>query len=270
MTTLEELFDALWAGYAAVTPDAARVQSLLRARGETVVNDHVAFRTFDLPPVDLSTLAAPLVALGYEESGRYRFEEKKLEARSFRHPSGRYPRVFISELVTARFSPWLREIAGRMVGHVDPKRAGTLELLAAGAVWGPIAHAEYLRLAGESEYAAWLAAFGFRANHFTVSLNALRGFPDIRAFNAWLKEQGFVLNASGGEVKGTPAELLEQSSTQAPLVEWNFAGGEAHRVPTCYYEFARRYLDPKTGRPYDGFVPASADRIFESTNALRS
>ena len=36
-------------------------------------------------------------------------------------------------------------------------------------------------------------------------------------------------------------------------------------VPSCYYEFAKRYSD-STGQIYQGFVTASADKIFESTN----
>jgi hypothetical protein len=262
MNTLEELFAVLWDGYAAVTPDAPRIHALLAARGEQVRNDHVAFRTFDVAPVGVEALAAPLLARGYEESGEYRFEEKKLRAKSYRHASGRHPHAFISELRCAEFSPWLQDFARACAARVPAALAGTLDLLAAGAVWGAVAYRDYERLRGESEYAAWLAAFGFRANHFTVALGT-----DIRAFNAWLKEQGFVLNASGGEVKGTPAELLEQSSTLAREVEWEFAGGEVRRIPSCYYEFARRYTDPATGRAYEGFVPASADRLFESTNA---
>ena len=33
MTTATELFDALWEGYAAITPSAPRIHDLLRARG---------------------------------------------------------------------------------------------------------------------------------------------------------------------------------------------------------------------------------------------
>ena len=44
-----------------------------------------------------------------------------------------------------------------------------------------------------------------------------------------------------------------------------FAGGERHVIPTCYYEFALRHRDAD-GRLYEGFVAKSADRIFESTH----
>jgi hypothetical protein len=36
-------------------------------------------------------------------------------------------------------------------------------------------------------------------------------------------------------------------------------------IPSCYYEFARRYRLPG-GELFQGFVAASADRIFESTD----
>lgn len=40
-------------------------------------------------------------------------------------------------------------------------------------------------------------------------------------------------------------------------------------IPSCFYEFALRY--PKAnGELYTGFVAASADKIFESTNAKKA
>ena len=43
-----------------------------------------------------------------------------------------------------------------------------------------------------------------------------------------------------------------------------FADGAEGQVPTCYYEFAKRYRD-RNGVLFQGFVPTSADRLFEST-----
>ena len=42
--------------------------------------------------------------------------------------------------------------------------------------------------------------------------------------------------------------------------------GETVQIPSCFYEFAQRYELPD-GKLYQGFVAASADKIFESTNA---
>jgi hypothetical protein len=57
---------------------------------------------------------------------------------------------------------------------------------------------------------------------------------------------------------------LEQSSTMADKAVVKFSDGEVS-IPSCFYEFAKRYpLD--CGTLYSGFVAASADKIFESTN----
>ena len=85
--------------------------------------------------------------------------------------------------------------------------------------------------------------------------------------NNLLKEKGFVLNSSGGEIKGTPEDLLRQSSTIADTVKVKFQEG-SYEVPCCYYEFAQRYPD-SGGHLYNGFVAKSADKIFESTNFYR-
>jgi len=116
----------------------------------------------------------------------------------------------------------------------------------------------------ESEYAAWLSVFGFRPNHFTVQFNALKGFKDFQEFNRFLIDSGFKMNTSGGLIKGTAADLLEQSSTLAHPVEVAFADKKM-TVPACYYEFARRYPDAR-GKLFTGFIAQSADKIFESTD----
>ncbi len=51
----------------------------------------------------------------------------------------------------------------------------------------------------------------------------------------------------------------------ADRIEVRFSD-QARIIPSCFYEFARRYPKPD-GQLYSGFVAASADKIFESTNA---
>lgn len=261
------MFDTLWRDYAAITPSAPRVQALLEARGERIVNDHVAFRTFDLAPIALDDLAPAVTSQGYVESGRYVFEEKKLRAVSFRDPDGMRPRIFLSELLTGCFSPALQAVARGLAAQVERRGAGALTHPPG---WAPVALSTYRTLLAESEYAGWLAAFGLRANHFTVSVNALRTFAGgLPELNAWLVRNGFALNEAGGVIKGTPADLLEQSATLADRVEVAFAAGETAVIPSCYVEFALRHPDPVTGALFEGFVAKSADRIFESTDARR-
>ena len=105
---------------------------------------------------------------------------------------------------------------------------------------------------------------GFCPNHFTVSINHLTEYQDIKDVNAMIKENGYILNSSGGEIKGTKEELLEQSSIMADKIKVQF-GSINETVPSCYYEFAKRYSD-SSGKIYQGFVTTSADKIFESTN----
>ena len=135
----------------------------------------------------------------------------------------------------------------------------TPAFLYAGAPW-QVSHTDYQTLLAESEYAAWMAAWGYRANHFTVNINRLKDFDTIQQVNAALKAAGFVLNTVGGEVKGDPEVMLEQSSTMADKAEVPFSDG-VRTIPSCFYEFALRYPQAD-GVLYPGFVEASADKIF--------
>lgn len=262
---LENLFATLWTRYLAITPDAARIHALLAERGETFRNDHVALRTFACGPVGLERLAEPFCARGYVESGRYRFAQKRLNARSYRHPAGALPRVFISELELGSFSPAFRELVERVVQGVSAEEPAE-QLLTGLQTWPAIRFADYQKLLAESDYAAWVATFGLRVNHFTVHFNDLKTFSELSQLNAFLEQSGFQLNGEAQKVQGGPSALLEQSSTVAASIPWAFEGGEERHVPGGYYEFARRYVDPQTGTIFEGFVAASADKIFESTD----
>ena len=101
-------------------------------------------------------------------------------------------------------------------------------------------------------------------SHFTVSVNHLTRTTELTDVNLLLKEAGFVLNTSGGEIKGGPDVFLAQSSTMADRADVVFSD-ETVSIPSCFYEFAQRY-DMPNGERYQGFVAASADKIFESTN----
>lgn len=74
-------FSRLWDDYTAMTPQARRIHDAFVSAGETIVNDHVAFRTFDRSPIRLSHLEPHLLALGYTPLESYDFEAKKLLAR---------------------------------------------------------------------------------------------------------------------------------------------------------------------------------------------
>ncbi len=261
----ETIFEKLWKQYSDENPSAGEIFKLFRDQDDRVVNDHVAFRTFDDPRVNIDVIARPFIEAGYVPAGEYVFEVKKLRARHYELPGDpESPRVFISELILDQFSEELQSTISRELDQISPELLGSADLIFHGTLFASISFATYKQLRKESEYAAWLYAFGYRANHFTVSINYLQKFKGIEVLNSFLKENGYQLNSSGGEIKGTPEQLLEQSSTLADQVEVHFSDG-SETIPGCYYEFARRYSDAK-GNLFSGFIAGSADKIFESTD----
>lgn len=263
-----KIFDILWQNYISQNPSSKRVYDLFTREGETVINDHIAFRTFNHPMIGIDVLSKVFLKNGYVEKGSYTFEEKKLFARHFEHATDPdAPRVFISELLTEKFSEHLRGVVHDWVAAIPEALLLSDELIYSGNVSGIPSYKTYEKLRLESEYAGWLYINGFCANHFTVSVNRLKEYDSIEKVNTFLKQNGFEMNGGGKEIQGTPTELLEQSSIRAGIVRMQFTEGE-YDVPGCYYEFARRYPDTN-GKPYSGFIAKSADKIFESTNFYR-
>ncbi|USD41382.1 DUF1338 domain-containing protein [Vibrio sp. SCSIO 43135] len=257
------LFDSLWTDYIArLCPSAEKVHKLLK-EDEALINDHIALRTFNVAPLGIETLAQPFLDVGYKACGDYVFESKKLVAKHYEHPDPSQPKVFISELKVEECSKQLQSIVAKLVEQLDHSKLKGHEFLSGGRLW-ELSYADFQTLAKESEYASWLAAHGYGANHFTVSVNQLNAFDEVKGVNDHLREAGFTINESGGEVKGSPEVLLEQSSTMADKVPVNFTEG-AEVIPGGFYEFAKRY-PMANGELYPGFVAASADKIFESTN----
>jgi len=258
----------LWTDYTLQNPEVKQIHNAFLSEGEVVENDHIAFRTFYHPHINIDVLARPFLLAGYEQKGYYVFEDKHLTAKHFEHPLWREaPRVFISQLMTDKFSPELQKIVNDSIQKIPFDLLMGNELIFAGNVWGTPSYAKYQKLRSESEYAAWLYVYGFRANHFTVSINHLKTLDTIQKVNSFLIQKGFRLNESGGLVKGTPAELLEQSSTLAGILSMKFEEG-VFEIPSCYYEFAKRYPDTD-GKLYSGFIAKSADKIFESATQFK-
>ena len=265
-TDINKLFEGLWQDYIQITPSAHKIHQLLGNKtGESdIINDHIALRTFNIDTVNLEKLAAHFLALGYQQKGDYDFASKKLSAHHFEHPDTTQPKVFISELRVNELSDAAQAIIQKMVASVDVAAVRADNFLYSGTHW-TVSHAEYQTLLAESEYAAWMSAWGYRANHFTVSVNHLNSIDELSDVNNILKQAGFTLNASGGEIKGGEDVCLAQSSTMADSSNVNFSDATVS-IPSCFYEFAQRYK-MQNGEYYQGFVAASADKIFESTNA---
>ncbi|MEI6695865.1 MAG: DUF1338 domain-containing protein [Bacteroidota bacterium] len=259
------IFEKLWSDYINFNPHAKYIYDLFVKEGENVVNDHIAFRTFNDKRVNINVLAKVFVENGYEERGEYTFQNKHLYAKHFEHKTDESaPRVFVSELILEEFSSDLQKIIKLEIDKIDEQILDSDELIYSGNIWSQPSYIVYEKLKQESEYAAWVYVFGFRANHFTVSVNVLRKYDSIAKVNDFLKQHGFKINDSEGEIKGSPIELLEQSSIKSGLIKVQFEEGE-YEIPSCYYEFAKRYKD-NNGKLYSGFIAKSADKIFESTD----
>ncbi|MCF2947791.1 DUF1338 domain-containing protein [Paraglaciecola aquimarina] len=261
---VNELFSNLWQNYLAVTPSAEKIHKILGStQSNDIINDHIALRTFNTSHVGLDVLAAHFKNLNYKECGEYHFASKNLYSKHFEHEDPTLPKVFISELLTEKFSPELQKIVRDITADINDSVTSADNFLYSGTHWD-ISYLTYQKLLKESEFAAWVAAWGYRANHFTVSNNHLHNFDSIEEINQTLKNNGFELNGAGGEIKGSPQEMLEQSSTLADLHPIIFSDG-VKNIPSCFYEFAKRYPKPD-GNMFTGFVTQSADKIFESTN----
>jgi len=265
MQKAQKIFDRLWADYTSRNPEVKKIYDLFVSEGERVLNDHIAFRTFNDPRVNIEVFSKSFVDAGYEYRGEYTFEEKHLYARHYEHKSfADAPRVFISELITQDFSESLQATVKKLIDQIPENLLAPNELIFSGTPWEVPSIEVYNQLRNESEYAAWVYIHGYRANHFTINVNALKKYDSLQKVNQLLKDKGFLLNDSAGEIKGTPEELLEQSSTKSGIINVQFKEGD-FPVPSCYYEFAKRYPD-KDGKLYSGFIAKSADKIFESTN----
>lgn len=261
--SVKELFDHLWEDYVKITPSAFKVHQILKSEQDDILNDHIALRSFNHPNVNLEKLAQHFINLGYKECGEYHFEAKKLYAKHYEHSDPKAPKVFISHLLVEKLSKFAQETINGITNNLDENVANKPDFLYSGTHW-EIKSETYLKLLEESEYAAWMYAWGYHANHFTVSINHLNNYESIESVNNKLKQEGFVLNSSGGEIKGSPEVYLEQSSTMADKYKLSFTDKDLE-IPSCFYEFAKRYKLPN-GQIYTGFVEASADKIFESTN----
>ena len=260
-----EIFNLLWKDYSEQNPSVRKIYDLFINEGEEVVNDHIAFRTLDFQEMNIDIVAKPFTSAGYMAKGEYLFRDKHLFARHFESQVDEMaPRVFISQLIIKECSPFIQDTFSDLIKLTDPGKLTSGELIFSGTLFSPLSYEVYCRLRDESEYAAWFYVFGFRANHFTVSINSLKRYNNIIKVNDLIKSNGFILNSSGSEIKGTPADLLQQSSTMADIVSVDFIEG-TFDIPSCYYEFAQRFPGAD-GRLYSGFNAKSADKIFESTH----
>ncbi|HET9627569.1 MAG TPA: DUF1338 domain-containing protein [Kofleriaceae bacterium] len=253
--TAADLLDALWRDHVALAPHAARVHQLLGALGARLAHDHVALLTFDRALAG-DALARPFAAAGWARHVDHGFTVDHVRVACWRHPDPALPALLVGELCVGALSPAAQAIVHGLVAQLPRELAARPDAAWAGRPW-QVSHADYLALAAESPHAAWLAAFGLRAHHFTVAFDSLASFPDLDALAAFLAEHGFRIDDHGaghaGRIQGSRAQALEQIATRHELARVAFSDTTA-RVPGCRYELARRYALP-TGERFSGFLP---------------
>ncbi|AWB67313.1 DUF1338 domain-containing protein [Saccharobesus litoralis] len=276
LLSAKQLFDALWCDYIQVYPMAKCIRyGIAKAAGlkpSQLINDHIALRTFNVDPIGIDHLEQHFLNLGYEQAGEYHFAQKQLYARHYvpckdvlgdnNNSHDVLPKVFLSELKVGAFSSDFQRIVNHLVDCIDKVNVTDPSFLYSGRPW-PISIKQYKTLLNESDYAAWLAIWGYRANHFTIRVNELPNLQNLNQVNQVVESLGYALNLVGGAIKGDPSVGLEQSSTLAGEVVIELADGSI-KVPSCFYEFALRHKI--NGKLYEGFVTQSADRIFQSTD----
>ena len=285
-TVLESAIDR----YRVATPALDAVRATLVACGAlpptgAFANDHVAFRTFGVPGLGIAALERIVRASGYERRENFRFETKHLDATWFAPPLPHLPRIFVSELRVDDLSAQSRRLvmsyadalARERARLCDTENAGSIDAFFARTPWPVPSYAAYRTLRDESDYAAWVLAFGHTLNHQTFSVHTMRnGYDDIEKLANELTSAGHALAENGGTIKTSVDGLLRQASTRADDVAYTFACGRTERIAGSYVEFAeRRIFAAYAGLPLDaiephhrrdGFETENANRIFESTD----
>lgn len=293
LTSLEYVLDGLMRRYKERVPDVdkvvrAMVSEQLISLASEIENDHIAFRTMEVPLLGIQSLERIFLNFGYQKRDCYLFEEKKLNAFWYSPPENKYPRIFISELRVGDLSKESQAIIYKYTSQVKEDPTTVIDLNDGSAVdtflhsplWSKPTYREFQVLQQESEYAAWVIYNRYYLNHFTVSVHNLpEPYCSVEKFNEFLESYGIKLNNAGGKIKKSPDGLLLQSATVAEMVNAEFDNGqggvEVQQISGSYVEFAERKVLPafallpksEVGREHrrEGFEAKNADKIFEST-----
>ena len=286
---LEAILEALFIPYRNSVPDVLKVTNGMIAEGiiseeHEIINDHIAFRTLGVPNLGITSFEKIFLHYGYEKKDYYFFEGKKLDGYWYAPPADHLPRIFMSELRVQDLSEQTQQIIHKYTKHITSDPVDALDLDATEAVgsffhkalWKLPTLPDYLALAAESEYAAWVIYNRYYLNHYTISVHDLPdNYNTVEKFNVFLESLDIKLNTAGGKIKVSPDGLLKQSSTVAKTFDATFANGEVYTISGSYVEFAERLPLPEFAakgltnftrqQRRDGFESANADKIFEST-----
>lgn len=252
---LDHMLDMLWQDFLEINPDARRIHNLLAADNPHLQVDHLSLHTLALPRVNIAQLAKPFERAGYQPRGEFDITGTRLFARYYEHPDRTLPKLLFTELNVDSLEDEVRNNLHQFISQISPAALLQDDFCASGRHW-KIDYDSYQQLQRSSEFAAWIAAFGFRAHHYALLINSLSLHNSIDDLNDYLLEQGFRLDCENGLVQGSAEEYLEQSATTSGTAEVEFSDGSV-RIPGGHLAFIRRY-PAGDGRLYQGFIRTSA------------
>jgi hypothetical protein len=295
---LSSLLQELWVRYKSRVQYAATYQKMVEERGGQVQNDHIAFRTINVPcgqPAGVEALTRIFLPLGYVQKDKYIFTDKKLTSWHYEHllmPNN--PKLFISQLEVDQLTPdtgkLIKNTISDAVDLVSTEDLKLLKQLEKGKVddaagkqlvqnlvkffvrpWSPPKRNVVQDVNKESQYAAWTLLHGNSVNHFTAYINHqnVKEWPDLEATVNALREAGLPMKA---EFEGARGSKLRQSSTQAWDEECDVieSDGKPGRLnwSYAYYELAERGVIPGPDGKlirFQGFLGEQATNLFEMT-----
>ena len=114
-----ELLEHLWKQYLERVSYAKTYAQLVDEKGGKVVNDHIAFRTFNThtgeQPEGIRAIKHIIEVLEYKPVEKYIFKKKKLTAIHFEHPDELFPKIFVSQLEVDQLPVWAQNIVHKTV-----------------------------------------------------------------------------------------------------------------------------------------------------------
>lgn len=291
------LLEQLWTQYLKRVKYAQIYVDLVRQKGGTVVNDHIALRTFNThtgeQPEGIRAIKHILNFLDYKPAGKYTFKTKKLSAVHFEHPDASFPKIFVSQIEVEQLPVWAQKIIQNTVQETpyiitdsaiellqELKKQGELPREAANLLvtdlgnyfrrpWNAPRKDDVLKINDVSQYASWVLLHGNAVNHFTAFINFqnIAEWPDLVTTCKALEMEGVPMKET---IEGMKGSKLQQSSTLAVKEEVDVIGeyGPEKIVWTyAYYELAQRGLIHENGeaRLFAGFLGEQAAHLFDMT-----
>lgn len=278
--------------FARNVPDFVALQTLVRAQGGTLRNDHGAIRTADPAQTALFTRAAG--TLGLKRELDYAFPAKKLVSFDLQVPGedSQQFKIFVSQVDLGAFPPrvaaLIREDCAEQAAAVDHRAFvklieqaeldGGLSAADAGTFvthfvdtlmnrnGPPLRRSTLEAVAAVSGEAASALALGPDFNHLTIDVKAA-GFAGIDAMAAAMQAKGFRLLPA---IQGAPGTKLRQTATMArtmdtPVREAEGSIGTAQTEKQFVEIIERAPAAP--GQPvFKNFLAANAEKIFDAAS----